>query len=540
MTTARDAAREAGLASLLDAVVAGRIPAWLESPTTSDPEWDCNLRGLALVFSLRWHDAVDLVAALPAVGEDDQDAWWLRRAVAVWGASGDLDAPDPLAGLGGVAPGTGGVLGRFAGHVLVEATMAHGRLDLAAEVADLLGPALTQPLVLAGRTHDFSVMSVVCVARVRAFRGDIAAADAVLHGLAEPAPGLLRALVAGTASLVRGNDADAADVRRFVAEVDRYAPDPDDLLSAGAHMLASFGEIALADVAAAARRVLVAGGDADLSRLNVIDRALGLEMLTTLAVADHDLDAAEAWADRLTPLLASPMADSTAARTLSRVALLAGRADEAVAWAERAVARAREVDRVIEYAEGEIVLSRARLSHPGTSGGEAARALRAMVSEAERRGHRVARRAAARELKAAGLRLPPASGSGWAGLTAREAEVARLAALGESNGAIAESLHLSAHTVRAHVSRALAAFAVPTRAALPAAMGGADRHPGERPGLTARQREVAALVADGWGNDRIAEQLGLSQRTVERHVSDILERWSLPNRTAIAQVWVGG
>ena len=63
--------------------------------------------------------------------------------------------------------------------------------------------------------------------------------------------------------------------------------------------------------------------------------------------------------------------------------------------------------RLIEYAEGEIVLNRARLEHSGTSGGDAARALGAMVTEAERRGHGMARRAAARELKAAGRRLPP-------------------------------------------------------------------------------------------------------------------------------------
>ena len=111
----------------------------------------------------------------------------------------------------------------------------------------------------------------------------------------------MRAVVAGTLALVRGNNADPAMVRRAVAEVDRHAAAPSELLGAGAQLLAAFGEIALFDVASAARRVLVAGGDADLARLNVADRALGLEMLVALAVADGDLDAAEAWADRDPP-----------------------------------------------------------------------------------------------------------------------------------------------------------------------------------------------------------------------------------------------
>ena len=306
-------------------------------------------------------------------------------------------------------------------------------------------------------------------------------------------------------------------------------------------MLAAFGEIALGDTTAAARRVLVAGGDEELSRLNVIDRALSLEMLVAFAVAEGDLDAAEAWADRIAPLLVSPSGDSTAARTLSRVALLAGRADEAVAWAERAVARAREVDRVIEYAEGEIVLNRARLEQSGSSGAAAVRALREMVAEAEERGHGMARRAATRELRVAGLRLPPLAGSGWTGLSEREAEVAQLVAGGASNREVAAALHISDHTVRAHVSRVLAAFGVATRSALPAAMHQAPALAAERrPPLTARQEGIAALVAAGLSNEEIGTRLGLSQRTVERHVSDILERWTLPNRTALARVWMSG
>jgi len=43
-------------------------------------------------------------------------------------------------------------------------------------------------------------------------------------------------------------------------------------------------------------------------------------------------------------------------------------------------------------------------------------------------------------------------------------------------------------------------------------------------GLTARELEVLALVADGWRNAQIAERLVVSERTVEHHVSAILRK----------------
>lgn len=45
-------------------------------------------------------------------------------------------------------------------------------------------------------------------------------------------------------------------------------------------------------------------------------------------------------------------------------------------------------------------------------------------------------------------------------------------------------------------------------------------------------------MARGLGNDEVAGVLGLSRRTVERHVSDVLLRWQLANRTALAGAWV--
>jgi DNA-binding CsgD family transcriptional regulator len=53
-------------------------------------------------------------------------------------------------------------------------------------------------------------------------------------------------------------------------------------------------------------------------------------------------------------------------------------------------------------------------------------------------------------------------------------------------------------------------------------------------GLTAREREVAALIAQGKTNRAMAEQLVLSERTVEGHVTNILTKLGCTTRTQIA------
>ena len=52
--------------------------------------------------------------------------------------------------------------------------------------------------------------------------------------------------------------------------------------------------------------------------------------------------------------------------------------------------------------------------------------------------------------------------------------------------------------------------------------------------LTAREREIAALIAGGATNPEIAERLFLSRKTVERHVSNILAKLELRNRAELA------
>jgi DNA-binding NarL/FixJ family response regulator len=53
-------------------------------------------------------------------------------------------------------------------------------------------------------------------------------------------------------------------------------------------------------------------------------------------------------------------------------------------------------------------------------------------------------------------------------------------------------------------------------------------------GLSARELEVLRLVAAGKTNHAIATELLLSDRTVERHVSNILTKLDVDSRTAAA------
>ena len=53
-------------------------------------------------------------------------------------------------------------------------------------------------------------------------------------------------------------------------------------------------------------------------------------------------------------------------------------------------------------------------------------------------------------------------------------------------------------------------------------------------GLTARESEVLALIGDGRSNTEIARELGLSLKTVQNHVSNVLAKLQVRDRTQAA------
>jgi DNA-binding NarL/FixJ family response regulator len=57
-------------------------------------------------------------------------------------------------------------------------------------------------------------------------------------------------------------------------------------------------------------------------------------------------------------------------------------------------------------------------------------------------------------------------------------------------------------------------------------------------GLTTREREVLALVAEGYTNRRIADTLFISESTAGVHVSHILGKLGVETRTEAAAIAV--
>lgn len=523
----------------------------LEEHAATGDSWFLALAAFAAFFAADFEEAATLADAGVAGARDEvgrtyalaaralASAGWWPGARTGWtdAASGATVTGDPLAEAAAALP-------RFANdaspeadlarYLVAEAGLACGRLELAGRVVGLAGdPAVW--LRADGSRHPQSEVALVMRVRLAAFRGRIADAETLVRDAeSRPHAPLVHLLVASTASLVRGNAADRTAARALADLVESSEVPAVDYLSRGCRLLAAFGLIAVGDVRRAARMLLLAGGDAQLGALTLVDRGLGLEMLVALAAASGDVDAAEAWAQQAAELRDHPITGSTVARLDSRLALLVGDTPAAVALAELAIARARAEGRIVEAAEGEIVASRARVA--ASEAGVAAARLEAAVAEAERTGFRAVRVSASRELRSVGRRLKPLAGSGWEGLSAREREVALLLARGESNAGIARELHLSDHTVRAHVSRVLVAFGAASRIVVAAALADRDPLTGTAIALTPRQRAVADQVARGLGNSAIAAALGISVKTVEKHLTDIRLRWGVSTRGELARL----
>jgi predicted ATPase/DNA-binding CsgD family transcriptional regulator len=75
------------------------------------------------------------------------------------------------------------------------------------------------------------------------------------------------------------------------------------------------------------------------------------------------------------------------------------------------------------------------------------------------------------------------------------------------------------------------------RAPRPPAAAGGTTAPGPDGGLTAREREIAVLIASGRSNKGIAAELVISPATVARHVANIMAKLGFRNRAQIA-AWI--
>ena len=241
-----------------------------------------------------------------------------------------------------------------------------------------------------------------------------------------------------------------------------------------------YGCIALArldggDPAGARQAVLANLGGAGLERVDRPWHTYWYELLTAAEIELGDLDAAAAWADRAEASAAPlglPGRTATAALARARIELARGRPREAL-------------DRALAAREG-FAAARAAIEHAraGTLAGialvelgepeRARELLRSAHDELEACGAARYRDRAAQALRRLGERVPrpaaQADGAGDGALSAREREVAELAARGLRNRDIAAALAISEKTVETHVSRVLRKLGVRSRAAIARAL----------------------------------------------------------------------
>lgn len=431
----------------------------------------------------------------------------------------------------------------IAAHLLAEGALATGRISEATEVLEELGDIRAQRSATDEARVPYLPFMQIQRARVLIFSGAMmdalpvarrATAESVAAGNA-PCAAIGEALVA----LIEANLDNRSTTRSIANEIERDLPEPEGLLERGAWIICAFALFAIGERARAGQFVLVSGGGPELLGMQVVDRALGYDILVTDALERGDLEAASEWGELSLPLAAHPAATTVVEQLLARLDAARGDGGTAAERAGLAAARARLTGRYLDAARADMIRARA-LALAGHRNRAVAQ-LTDLAHEAERAGIRGLRRSATRELRLLGRRLPPAPGGGWMSLSERERQIAVLAVEGFSNRVIGATLFLSDRTVQSYMSRIMAALQITSRAALPlhvAALRLGNPRDDLAP-LTPRQWQVATLVADGLSNTELAARLDISVKTAEKHVSEVMRRWHVTSRTSIAHLVVG-
>jgi DNA-binding NarL/FixJ family response regulator len=420
-------------------------------------------------------------------------------------------------------------------YPILEASMSSGDFEAVARLVDGLRP-------FAPLDYDLSARIVPLVmtqfARSAAFRGEL---DALTAQAAEifaiPAIGDAVQLVMLTEALLcyaAGQRADRKGVERLSRSVLAVAHGRANYIAVGSCLLVTWAFSAIGQVQRAATLLIPASGGPDLPRIKIWDRSFGYELLVTAALRRGDLPGALEWAALAEPLAVVPVAAAAVERTLSRIAVAMGEPKDAALRAN-----ASALLDVRSGAKFEALRARVLYAIALASSGDrelAIATLAEIAKEADRLGATSVRKLAAREWRALSDGITTSEG-GFASLSDREREIAVLVAEGHTNRSIGSTLFLSERTVQTHLARILSVLGLSSRTAIPAALsvGSTDV---DAPALTERQEEIARLVAKGHSNLAIAQELGISVKTVENHLAGIFARWQVSSRTAVANVYV--
>jgi DNA-binding NarL/FixJ family response regulator len=356
------------------------------------------------------------------------------------------------------------------------------RAALAAECPDRARPVVLRGLRLSRRagSQPWRLLLHVALAEVHVWHGRLAKAErTVAWALERAAPDASPALASAWAlrswvARLRGDLPWAVAAAERALALARRRPTPVEWI-AGSEVGAAL--IASGDVEAGRRELLVAAGGPALARLEPAARTRWFEVLATADLRAGRPHEAEAWAIRC-EASARPFEPSvrTAVALRARAAVLLARDDHAGAARRAADAAARfdEAGAALDAALARLVLGgalrRAGRRQPATH------ALRSAHTTFEALGALRERDRAARELRLLGDRVvhraePQRQGRGALSLLSRrEGQVARLAAAGRTNRAIAAELFLSEKTIETYLARAFAKLGVSSRTALARAL----------------------------------------------------------------------
>jgi DNA-binding NarL/FixJ family response regulator len=429
-------------------------------------------------------------------------------------------------------PGRGRLLARY---LLAEAALGSGAFE-AAGVLILSAGLLPGQIVAPGDPEDGPVDGAaltlqLLAARALAFRGRGADAQAILEafrraGTRVPPRATTVLLAIGCYAA-----AQAADRERFVALADTVLDrtrNDGNYLSVGSCLYVAWG-LRTAGQLQRAAALLSATAGRGLERCKIWDRALGYELLVEAALERGDRHRAAEVLGHAAGLMRYAVAASPVTRAQGVLATSAGRAVDAHELALAAIRLDEEAGASGEVLRGKLVQA-AALS--GSDARTAAGLYHEVASESLGAGNEAMRALAARRWRALAEEVPDLRGDG-AVLTARQRQIAVLMGEGHSNPAIAQVLFLSPRTVQSHVAEILRITGARSRSQVAAAFatGTGDR---DLSALSPRQREIAELIAEGRRNAEIAGILGLSEKTVENHVSALLRRLGVPSRAAVA------
>jgi DNA-binding CsgD family transcriptional regulator len=268
------------------------------------------------------------------------------------------------------------------------------------------------------------------------------------------------------------------DVRGEAAEVDRAVREAQRLIGAiEPSKLSRTGDCDLAylgtpnDPQRAIEQMKAAAG-ADLEHADPTWRSWLLLRIVRVAIAAGRLDDAERWAataTRHTTRLGLPAGAVRAACARAEVLLARGEAGRAAALATEALAAAERAGAPLDALEARLLAGRA-LAAAGDAE-PAKQALQRVAADAGRGGALRPRDAAARELRRLGTRVSAhgrraAHTRSPATLTERERRIAELVADGHPNKHIAATLFLSEKTVRNALTRVYAKLDVRSRSQL--------------------------------------------------------------------------